>query len=185
MKNLYIIRHAKSSWDDSNLSDIERPLNRRGENNAGIIANRLKKEKISPDLFLTSPAKRALTTANIFAQKLNYPLEKIVVKEEIYEAGIKELTLVIAGLENTYNNVLLFGHNPGLTSFVNFLSNKPVPHLPTCTVVGLKLNIGSWDKLERYCGKIFCLRLSITKRPTRIAIWIMSRIPHAQPSRNM
>jgi phosphohistidine phosphatase len=155
MKKLYIIRHAKSSWDDTDQPDFERPLNNRGVHDADKIAQKLNVEKISPDLILSSPAKRALTTANIFAVKLNYPIEKIVVVEKIYEAGLKELTSVLQAIENSYKNVMLFGHNPGLTSLVNMLSDKPVPHLPTCAVVGLKFNIESWEELERYSGEIF------------------------------
>jgi phosphohistidine phosphatase len=155
MKKLYIIRHAKSSWEDSDQPDFERPLNKRGEHDADKIAQKLKVEKVSPELILSSPAKRALTTANIFAEKLNYPIENIVTDINIYEAGLKELTSVLHNLENTSKNVMLFGHNPGLTSLVNMLGDKPVPHLPTCGVVGLKLNIESWEKLERYSGEIF------------------------------
>lgn len=155
MKNLYIIRHAKSSWEDSNITDYDRPLNQRGEKDAYEMANKLHNENITPGLIVTSPAKRALKTADIFAQRLNYPFDKIVTDERIYEAGIKELIAVIEGLDNIFDNVMLFGHNPGLTSLVNFISSKMVHHLTTCTVVGIRLKTDSWKKIEIYTGDLF------------------------------
>jgi phosphohistidine phosphatase len=155
MKILYIVRHAKSSWDDSVNADFERPLNQRGFQDAALISQLLREKTKTPDLIISSPAKRAVTTANIFADKFQYTYEKIITDERIYEAGIKELISVTERLDNHFENVMMFGHNPGLTNFANFLSSKPIPHLPTCAIAGLKLNIDSWNKLDRFCGDVF------------------------------
>ena len=155
MKTLYIIRHAKSSWDDSDQSDFERPLNKRGTDDAPIMARRLKNRSSKPELIISSPAVRAFATAKIFAGELEYPYDKIVTEEKIYEAGIRELISVVNRIDDEVQSALLFGHNPGLTSLSNFLGDTPVPEMPTCSVVGLRFNNVKWAEIERYSGKFF------------------------------
>lgn len=154
MKYLYLIRHAKSSWDNPSQSDFERTLNERGFNDAPQMAMLLKSKNVIPDLILSSPATRALTTAEIFAQHLNYSLEEIKTDENIYEASTRNLTEVVSEIDNGFGTVFLFGHNPGISNFANFLSSKMVEDFSTCTIAGLELNIDSWSKLERHCGKL-------------------------------
>lgn len=154
MKKLYLIRHAKSSWDDSSQSDFERPLNKRGEHDAPIMAKFLNENKLEPGLFLSSPANRALTTAQIFAGEFQCPADQIVTDHRIYEAGIRELITVIREIDNENKVVLLFGHNPGLTSLTNLLGDKFIPEMPTCAIVGLKFEVNSWSEVERHSGKI-------------------------------
>lgn len=155
MKKLYLIRHAKSSWDDPGLSDFERQLNHRGKRDAPFMAKLLKKEKAKPDLLVSSNAMRAFTTAQIFAEVFNYPVDKVILSEAIYEAGLKELEKVVQEIDNEFSSVFLFGHNMAITSYANHLGNKYIPNMPTCSIVGIKFDLTSWKEVERGAGKIF------------------------------
>jgi phosphohistidine phosphatase len=155
MKKLYLIRHAKSSWDDPGLSDFERQLNQRGKRDAPFMAKLLKKEKAKPDLIVSSSAVRALTTAHIFAEVFNYPSDKILSTEDIYETGLKELEKTVQEIDDDFSSVFLFGHNMAITSFANHLGNKFISNMPTCSIVGIKFDLTSWEKIERGTGKIF------------------------------
>jgi len=100
MKTLYLIRHAKSSWDNHDISDFERDLNHRGKLDAPLMAKIIRQKKIKPDLIISSPAVRAINTANIFAGILDYPVEKIEANEKLYDAGLKELTDVVRNIND-------------------------------------------------------------------------------------
>ena len=155
MKKLYLVRHAKSSWDEPQQSDFERTLNERGTNDAIAMAKLLHKKNIKPDLMISSPAKRALLTSEIFAEQLKYSAENILTDERIYEATMRDLTSVVRSIDDKYETVIVFGHNPGLSNFANLLGSEYLPPLPTCAIVGLELSIDSWCAVERYCGKTF------------------------------
>ena len=154
MKILYLIRHAKSSRDNHDVRDHERELNHRGRQDAALMAKIIRQKKIKPDLIISSPAIRAIDTAKVFAGILDYPVEKIEADEMIYEAGLKELYEVVRNIDDDKNNVMLFGHNPGISAFGNLLSKEQISEMPTCSIVGLELNINSWKDAERHCGKI-------------------------------
>src|SRR5690242_21738198 len=115
MKTLFLIRHAKSSWDDTALPDKDRPLNDRGKRDAPKMGKRLAKRDVKPDLILSSPAKRALTTAKIIAKKLEYKFTDIVVNDRLYAGAAHDLLNVIHRLGDRPKRVILFGHNPELT----------------------------------------------------------------------
>lgn len=153
-KKLYLIRHAKSSSEDASLSDFQRSLNDRGLKDATLMAKLIKGKNIIPDLIISSPAIRALSTAEIFAIELNYNRNKIVSDERIYEAAIRDLITTIREIKDENNTVILFGHNPGLLNIANLLGNKFLPELPTCAVVGIELKVNSWNEVERNCGEI-------------------------------
>jgi phosphohistidine phosphatase len=155
MKKLFLIRHAKSGWDDRDQPDLERPLNPKGEKDAPVMAEELAKRIPPPDLILSSPANRALRTAQIFASGFGIAADSIVVETRIYEAGIRELMDVVREIDDKIESVFLFGHNPGLTSFTNLLGNKFFPEMPTCAVAGIEFELDSWSAIERWCGKIF------------------------------
>ncbi len=155
MKKIILIRHAKSSWDDPNLTDFERPLNKRGKRDAPFMGKLLKKEKIMPDLIISSPAVRAITTAQIISEELDYPKKKIVIEDCIYESGIKEIESIIQKLDNKLNTVFLFGHNPTFTSYANHLGDKFIDNVPTCGIVGIKLDIEKWKDVERGKGTVY------------------------------
>lgn len=154
MKMLYIIRHAKSSWDSPLLNDFDRPLNERGERDAPRMGKRLKEKKPVVDLFLSSPAKRAFTTAEKIAEFLNYPEEKIKTDRALYHAEDGEILQIVKELSDKHDVVFLFGHNPGLTDFVNRLTDAVIDNVPTCGVVACKLNIESWRQTDWGTGKV-------------------------------
>src|SRR5271157_4582531 len=114
MKTLFLIRHAKSSWDDTALPDKDRPLGDRGRRDAPKMGKRLAKRDVKPDLILSSPARRALKTAEIIAKKLDYKLGRILVVDCMYPGGADSLLRVINELDDGLQCVMLFGHNPGL-----------------------------------------------------------------------
>src|SRR5439155_26018669 len=116
--------HAKSSWDDTALPDKERPVGDRGRRDAPKMGKRLAKRDVKPDLILSSPARRALTTAEIIAKKLDYKLKDIVVDDRLYAGAVHSLLNVIHGLGDKPERVMLFGHNPELTEFAHRLSGE-------------------------------------------------------------
>jgi phosphohistidine phosphatase len=156
MKNLYVIRHAKSSWDSTNLPDFDRPLNDRGKRDAPRMGKRLKEKSIIPDLMLSSPARRALSTCKRIAEVLEFPKEKIKTERALYHADEEDILSVIRAVSDKYNTVFLYGHNPGLTDFVNALSRDEsmnVDNVPTCGVVAFSLDIESWKRIDFGKGK--------------------------------
>lgn len=145
MKRLFLIRHAKSSWDDAALADRDRPLNERGRRDAPKIAGRLARREVKPDLILSSPAVRALTTAKIIAGKLDYKRKDIVVDDRLYAAEVDGLLAVIHELGDQ-SCVMIFGHNPELSELAQRLSGQ-ITHLPTCAVAEFSFDTKSWSAI--------------------------------------
>ncbi len=145
MKELILVRHAKSSWKAPTLDDRERPLNQRGERDAPEMGARLARRKDRPDLIVSSPAVRTLETARIIAKKLGYARGSIVVEERLYGAGVAELLDVIRHADESVATLMLFGHNPGLTELANHLGPRPIPNLPTCGVLHLGFETDTWS----------------------------------------
>jgi phosphohistidine phosphatase len=148
MKTLFLIRHAKSSWDDTALPDKDRPLNDRGKRDAPKMGKRLAKREVKPDLILSSPARRALTTAEIIAKKLEYKLRDIVVDDQLYAGAVHDLLNVIHKLGDKLESVILFGHNPELTELARGLSSE-ITHMPTCAVAEFTFNAKSWSQIGK------------------------------------
>ncbi len=146
MKTLFLVRHAKSSWDDPALADKDRPLNDRGKRDAPKVGERLAKAGAKPDLILSSPAKRALTTAEIIARELGYKRKNIVVDDRLYAVESEVLLDVIRQLDDGAECVMLFGHNPELTELAHRLSGK-ICHMPTCAVAELKFDVKLWKRI--------------------------------------
>lgn len=149
MKSLTIVRHAKSSWKDRGLSDRERPLNKRGNRDAPVMGKRVADAGIRPSQIISSPAVRAWTTARIFAKELGYPAEFLQREDGLYLASLDNLLDVIATQDNGFNNLMLFGHNPGLTDFVNYLVPGLTNNLPTSGVVSVNLEVDDWMLHDR------------------------------------
>ena len=147
MKTLYLIRHAKSSWKFPELSDAERPLNKRGKRDAPEMGKRLSERGLFPDLMLSSPANRAFTTCKTIAEKLDYPKEAIETDEDIYHAGVDLLLKVVRSIDDTWNTVCLFGHNPGFTDFANELTHSDIFNIPTCGVFACTFEVESWKDI--------------------------------------
>jgi phosphohistidine phosphatase len=154
MKMLYLVRHAKSSWKDLSIDDFNRPLNTRGKNDAPIMGKILFKKKINVELIISSPAKRTRDTANFIAHEVGYT-DEIIFNKSLYEASTDDLLAVIKNFSNNFNNVMLIGHNPGLTNLLNYLSNEDLSNIPTCGIVALKSKT-LWSEIERHdCEIIF------------------------------
>jgi len=154
MKTLYLARHAKSSWKHPDLSDIERPLNKRGKRDAPYIGNLLKEKGVKPDLLISSSAVRARKTAVVIAEKIDYTKSKIVIDDKIYESSSTELLNIIKSFDDKYNSVMMFGHNPGFTMLNNYLTDSYIDNIPTCGIVGIQFN-SSWKKINGGSGKAF------------------------------
>ena len=145
MKIVYVIRHAKSSWADSKLPDFERPLNERGKSDAPAMAKRLLAKNMKIDAFLTSPAQRAKKTCALFCEEFGIQEEKMIVIESLYLAPPKAFFEVVNDLDNKYNNVAIFAHNPGVTDFVNMLSKDVhIDEMPTCSIFAFEINTEDW-----------------------------------------
>lgn len=155
MKTLYLVRHAKSSWKNQGLIDFDRPLNKRGKRDAPFMGEVLNDKKINPDFIISSSAKRAKKTATEIAAKIGFPLKKISFNDEIYEASMSTLVNLIKKLNNKYESVMIFGHNPGLTVLNNHISNNYIDNIPTCGIVALQFN-KEWNELDKNsCEQIF------------------------------
>jgi len=151
IKTLLIVRHAKSSWGVEALTDFERPLNDRGKKDAPVMAQRLLDKNIQIDAFVSSPAKRAKKTAELFAEVYGYKVADINFLSALYQAPVSVFAEVIAQLEDDINSVALFSHNPGITSFVNSLVPEKVQldNMPTCAVFAIQAHITKWADFEK------------------------------------
>ena len=149
MKTLTLVRHAKSSWKDRSLSDRERPLNNRGTRDVPVMAKRISDAGIRPSLIVSSPAVRAWTTAQVVAGELGYPLEFLQREDDLYLASLDSWLDVVAAQDNGFNSLMLFGHNPGLTDFANFLSPGLTNNVPTVGVVSVTIDRDDWLLYER------------------------------------
>jgi len=147
-KLLILVRHAKSSWNDLGLSDRDRPLNKRGRRDAPDMARRLSRLPQCPERIVTSPACRALSTAEVLAAEFGLGPEAIQIEETLYEAGPMDVFRVVHGLNNRLGCAMLVGHNPGLTQTVNDLANVAIENVPTCGVAILRFEIGSWTEVR-------------------------------------
>ena len=145
---LFLIRHAKSSRDDPALPDKERPLNDRGMRDAPRMGERLAEQDVKPDLILSSPAVRALATAEIIAKKLDYKVKDIVVDKRLYASAPDDLLAVIHELGDKPQRVMLFGHNPELTELAHRLSSKIID-MPTCAVAEFSFDTKSWSNIGK------------------------------------
>lgn len=154
MKIVYLVRHAKSSWKNADvLTDLDRPLNKRGKHDAPLMGRVLKDKEIFPDLLISSPALRAYTTALKIAELIEYPQTKILLDQRIYEAATSELLEVIQVVDNDHQSVMLFGHNPSYTFFANYYAKPALENVPTCGVVALEFPVEDWAMCTKENGK--------------------------------
>ena len=153
MKVLFLVRHAKSSWKNSSLSDFDRPLNNRGKHDAPFMGIKLKDMGIKPSLILSSPAKRAKKTAKAIAKALGFSKKDIVLKSKIYEASSAELLAILKKQDSDLESIMLVGHNPELTALSNFLSNEFIGNIPTTGISCIRFNTDDWHELAAHSGK--------------------------------
>lgn len=146
MKTLYILRHAKSSWNDQSLSDFERPLNERGLRTAPFIGKLMNERELVPGAIVSSPAMRAKQTAELVREAGGFERE-ITFNERIYEASVGTLVSVIAEFDDNNDSALLVGHNPGAEGLIYYLTGKIAP-MPTAGLAIVELNIESWSEAD-------------------------------------
>ncbi|WP_418637418.1 SixA phosphatase family protein [Winogradskyella sp.] len=148
MKEIILIRHGKSSWEHD-VTDRERPLKTRGINDIKLVANHFFNNNSVPEIIFSSPARRALSTCEIFMNTLNIAKEEVVVVEELYDFDGRNVIDFIKNLSNEYNEVMIFGHNHAFTSISNIFGDTFIDNLPTSGLVKLKFDINDWNDLKK------------------------------------
>ncbi|VXC41708.1 Histidine phosphatase family protein [Flavobacterium sp. 9AF] len=148
MKRLILIRHSKSSWDLP-LNDIDRPLSKRGIQNAHLISSNIQAYLPKSFIVWSSSAKRARESAMIYSQNLTIPFETVIIKDELYTFDERRLEEIIKKCENHYDNLILFGHNEAITNFVNKFGNLLIDNVPTSGFVSMQFNIDDWKYLKK------------------------------------
>jgi len=147
MKKLVIIRHAKSDWEDSSLDDYDRPLNKRGLCDAPFMGEYLHDKGLKPDLIMSSPAVRAVNTAELIAKEINY--DKIISPNQyIYEAFVNTLQDIVSFIHDDNDTVFLVGHNPGVSALAYTLCDLK-ENLPTCAIVEIDFDCDSWMEVSK------------------------------------
>ena len=152
MKTLFILRHAKSSWEDAALADFERPLNERGKRAAAFMGRLMTRKGFAPSVILSSPAVRAKQTAVLVKKAGGFAFE-LRFDDRIYEASPNGLRQVVSELDDKYASAMLVGHNPGIEGFIRFLTGKPEP-MPTAALAVIELDIDKWNKIDDGCGEL-------------------------------
>jgi phosphohistidine phosphatase len=146
VKSLLILRHAKSSWKNPDLPDHDRPLNKRGKNDAPRMGKLLRKENLIPDVIISSTAMRAYATAKEVAKACGYKGE-VMRDRSLYAAGPKAYFEVVSCLSNNYHRVLVVGHNPSIEELVEIVTGE-IQTMPTCSLAYLKLQINKWSEMD-------------------------------------
>jgi phosphohistidine phosphatase len=152
MKTLFLLRHAKSSKGDASLKDFDRPLNETGKDDAKLIGRLINEKRISPDLVLSSPAKRARATAELVLKAAGMKVEPGF-DERIYEASVRKLLEIVSQVEATAGSVMLVGHNPGFEELCEALTGKAT-HLPTASLARIELAINKWSDVRPEAGSL-------------------------------
>ena len=145
MKILYLVRHANAGWQEASQADFDRRLTNSGHRQAEEMSERLHKKGVRPDRLVSSPASRALETAETFADALGIEREEIARRIEIYEGGIDRLAAVVRSLADEAETAMLFGHNPTISHFVQWLTGKPADAMDTCGIAKIELECDHWS----------------------------------------
>lgn len=152
IKKLILLRHAKSSWKETELSDFDRPLAKRGLKDLELMCNNLPVKKLEADIILSSPSKRTSQTVNYFTKK--FPnLINIKFDESIYAAHFQKILELVKSLSNDFNSVMIAGHNPGLTDLTNYLTKDFIDNIPTCGIISLQSE-NEWKNFCEGCCKV-------------------------------
>ncbi len=147
MKTLYLMRHAKASWEEPGVSDSDRPLLPGGIKKTKLIVDFLLSRETAIDLMVSSPAVRAFETAKIMATGLNYPVNKIRTDRKIYDEYYDRILDIIYGTSNDVNSMMIFGHNPTITNLANLFLHPGIEAMPTSCVVCLSFPTDKWEEI--------------------------------------
>lgn len=153
MKKLVLIRHAKSSWKDDRMKDFDRPLNDRGKTDAPLMGKVLAKQGAQCDLYLSSPAKRAITTARAISEELGLSRDQLRTINDLYLADADTIMEVIANEGGNADTIFVTGHNPGFTELANRLSEARIDNLPTCGIFAVELDMAQWPEITGKQGR--------------------------------
>ena len=154
MKYLFLTRHAKSSWSNPGLADIDRPLNERGKKAAPFMGKLIMDKGEKPELLISSPAYRAFSTAKAFGEAMGLVENDIIINRTIYGAGAQQLLELVQNQDDLNKSIMLFGHNPTFTSFVNFLTSSNIMNVVTCGVVRIDFECSSWTDIDFGSGRL-------------------------------
>ncbi len=149
MKTLYIVRHAKSSWEYEGINDIDRPLKKRGINDAYLISKVLSEKIEKPAVFVSSCANRALHTGMIFSYTFNYPLANIKISKSLYNFSDGYLAKTVKALDDSFDSAIIFSHDHCINSFIEKYGSEKIDHIPTCGVVGIQFSTEYWKNIKR------------------------------------
>jgi len=153
-RQLTLLRHAKSSWEDASVRDRDRPLNKRGERDAPLMGHRLRAREVRPALILMSPAIRTRRTAQIVAREIGYPVEFLQQEEDLYLASAKQIVEVLARQDGSFRDIVVCGHNPGITDLANQLTGAGIDNVPTTGIVIIGLDLDRWADLAKAEGRL-------------------------------
>ena len=154
MKTLYLLRHAKSSWDDSELKDFERPLADRGMLDVPKMASRFLQRGDTVDCIIASPSLRAMTTARMMADQIGFPADEVASNPELYFAGAGIFLQVARLIDEHCQSAMLVGHNPAITEFANRMSDGRIDHIPTCGLLQLQFRVPHWEEIQETLGEL-------------------------------
>jgi phosphohistidine phosphatase len=148
MKQILIIRHAKSSWAEIGQRDVDRPLNERGKRDAPEMARRLFKKNIIINAFISSPAKRALSTTQLMMDELKMQDDQLSIVSELYHAPPSVILSAINNASNEWNTIAIVCHNPGITIFANMIQSLSIDNVPTCGILALNADVDAWQDVS-------------------------------------
>lgn len=148
MKTVLIVRHAKSAAADLGQSDFERSLNKRGKEDSMEMAKRISKEIDRIDAFISSPAKRARKTAEKFITQYGLDKDELILIPSLYEAGLNDFYEVVENLDDSYETIALFSHNPGITDFANSQNCLNIFNMPTGSVFAVRIDTDKWSQVR-------------------------------------
>jgi phosphohistidine phosphatase len=155
MLTLYLVRHAKSDWENPALADFDRPLNERGKKNAPFMGKKLVEKKERPELLVSSTAKRAFSTAKRIAKELKYDETKIVRVDELYHAPVSAWLKIVNAFDPTQaKSIMCFGHNNGITDFLNYLTDGRIENMPTCSIAKISFDLPKWEMVSQGTGEL-------------------------------
>lgn len=152
MKNVFLVRHAKAEEPKEGLSDFSRSLVEEGMNDAKNMAKKISGKISGNMLFISSPANRALETAHIFAERLNYPAAKILLKESVFDGPSEQFLTLLKETEDSYDTVVLFGHNPSISEFASLLIKDFQFDIPKAGVLEFDFSQNLWKEIEKHTG---------------------------------
>lgn len=152
MKTIYLIRHAKSDWNNQELTDFERPLNTRGVNDTEKIGKELNKLGFNPEKIIASPSKRTTTTIQFLCEHISFNFKHVEFNSKLYHPSNENFINIIEDLPDEIENIAMVSHNYGISEFADYLTENFMEAMPTCAVVCIELEINSWKEIVRGLG---------------------------------